>query len=97
MVTSLRKRKSLVPAGRRNTKKANATCKAMPHRMTLMLTRRLFVEKRKRKPMKKRTPIADTRLYIPMEDTIATNGKIGKEKKAKYDGRPKGLLGEIFQ
>jgi hypothetical protein len=32
-----------------------------------------------------------------MEDTIATNGKIGKEKKAKYDGRPKGLLGEIFQ
>jgi len=86
MVTSLRKRKSLVPAGRRNTKKANATCRAMPQRMTLMLTRRLFVEKRKRKPMKKRMPSADTRLYLPMEDTITTNEKIGKEKKAEKKG-----------
>jgi len=44
------------------------------------------VEKKKRKPMKKRMPIADTRLYIPMEDTIATNEKIGKEKKAEKKG-----------
>jgi hypothetical protein len=32
-----------------------------------------------------------------MEDTIATNGKIGKEKKTNKKREIKGLLREIFQ